>query len=1059
MSSASIETRIVASERSVAGSPLVTDPDASVLGKVERLGRYVLLGTLGRGAFGRVWSAYDPKLDRKVAIKIVLAKAERSQLSTDTQPSADNSARALDLADPRPRARPELLAEAQHLAQLSHPNVVAIHDVGQVDDAPGDLSGVFIVMEQLEGPTLRDWMAERRHPLERVLAVFAEAGQGLAAAHRRGLVHLDFKPGNVMFGSEGRVRVLDFGLARAGLDGDPSAGQHAIVGTPAYMAPEQHAAQPADARADQFSFCVALWEALVGARPFEGMEGVEGVNDEVVDEAALRAAKLRGPLPLGRRGPLGSHLEAVLRRGLAPEPADRYPDMDALLAELLDDPRLRRRRLGLAGLAVVGVFAVGLSFALASGPVIQDDPCALPEGLFVDVWDEQRANEVAQSFRATELPFAQASFDEVAPLLDRYIGDWSDTRSEVCRASLERGEQSVEQMSEQLLCLDRQLQRVAGLSATMLDADPELVVRARDAVVQLEPPGQCRATVDEQVRGPAPVGEQKRTALLALEFMLGHAASETDLGQWERGLEHADQAIVHAREIDDGSGIARAELQRAKALRQMARYDEALEALRAGQASAVAAGDRTSALAILIDLVGLHGERGEYPVAEALALLAEAELEALPDARLAIQLALARGQLAQYQQRWAAAREQFELARARIDPTWPDAIAFEARCEGALANVGLASGQDLVGTAARYQRALDLWLLARGPHHPDVARTMINLSGLAFRQGDFDRALELIRGALDILDPILDADHKHRGVLHQNLGALYSMRGRYSLAIEHTREAARIVEASLGPDHPDLAGIQRNLAVLSTCLGRFDDALPLLERALAAYESELEPDDPRKLSAHAELADVLWWMGRDEAIASHAEAVDRLLATMDGKDLRRVDGLSSQALSHERRGEFELALPLVDEALASMIASAGEEHPDVARVRIQKARVLRGLDRRDEAREQLDIASAELEREDQPAHPFAWELHFERARLAQRDRPDEVEPEYTRALALAGAEEGSPVHLALVELELGEWLVDRDPARARELGEQAAAILASQTLRTQWRERAKALLE
>ncbi|MCA9710714.1 MAG: serine/threonine protein kinase, partial [Myxococcales bacterium] len=232
------------------------------------LDRYPLLERLGQGGSGVVYLAHDPRLDRKVAIKLL--------------------SRSLD---PRQRSRQagaRLLREAQAMARSPHPNVVAVYDVGTCPAEPGGDETVFIVMEYVPGPTLEQWLRTSRSWRE-VLDVFVQAGRGLVAAHRVGVIHRDFKPANAIVGDP-CVRVLDFGLARevqrgawAALDtltdahvtlepgGDSLRTEEgAVIGTPVYMAPEQHAGEPADAATDQYGFCVALWEGLYGLRPFKG---------------------------------------------------------------------------------------------------------------------------------------------------------------------------------------------------------------------------------------------------------------------------------------------------------------------------------------------------------------------------------------------------------------------------------------------------------------------------------------------------------------------------------------------------------------------------------------------------------------------------------------------------------------------------------------------------------------------------------------------------------------------------------------------------------------------
>jgi eukaryotic-like serine/threonine-protein kinase len=259
----------------------VAAPPAGFAPPPEELsvGRYRLLRLVGRGGMGEVYAAHDPELDRKVAIKILRA---------DARPDNIEAAR--------------LAREAQAVARLSHPNVVAIYDVGSSGGR------MFLAMELVEGETLAVWLARQTRTPSEILDMFLMAGRGLEAAHRAGIVHRDFKPQNVMVARDGSARVMDFGLAAAG--GPGTTGQvrltkaGAILGTPLYMSPEQMVGQPVDLRADQFSFCVALWEALHGARPFEGTTLLELRGDVLAGKP--RPGPLRGRVPRRVQASVGS---------------------------------------------------------------------------------------------------------------------------------------------------------------------------------------------------------------------------------------------------------------------------------------------------------------------------------------------------------------------------------------------------------------------------------------------------------------------------------------------------------------------------------------------------------------------------------------------------------------------------------------------------------------------------------------------------------------------------------------------------------------------------------
>ncbi|MEZ4448443.1 MAG: serine/threonine-protein kinase [Nannocystaceae bacterium] len=319
----------------------------------SRIGRFVIIGRLGAGGMGVVYAAYDPELDRKVAIKLIGAAgaAGAAEGGAAEGGAAEGGARAR-------RSQALLLREARALAKLSHPNIVALHDVGV------HAGQVFVAMEFVAGRTLRRWLAEAPRPWPAIVEVFVQAGRGLTAAHEAGLVHRDVKPDNLLVGDDGRVRVADFGVARYrapdeadGADGASRmlatvAGRGARVGTPAYMAPEQHEDEGVGPHSDQFSFCVALYEALHGLRPFVGD------TPQALVAAIREGAPSRPPGPARAPG----WLDRAVTRGLAARPADRWPSLSALLTALTRERGLRRalggRRALYAALGVLGGVAL-----------------------------------------------------------------------------------------------------------------------------------------------------------------------------------------------------------------------------------------------------------------------------------------------------------------------------------------------------------------------------------------------------------------------------------------------------------------------------------------------------------------------------------------------------------------------------------------------------------------------------------------------------------------------------------------------------------------------------
>jgi len=324
---------------------VINEPEADIR-HGTKVGRFVVTGELGKGGMGVVYAAHDRELDRQVALKVM-----RSAAATQEE-------------------RMRMLREGQAMARITHPNVITVYEVG----VEGGL--VFLAQELLDAGTLGDWLEEEPRSHAEILDKFIAAGHGLAAAHAAGLVHRDFKPHNVLLGNDGRVRVADFGLARAlGPEGDdmpaatranmaraqleeavspmsPLTRTGAVMGTPMFMAPEQHEGQPADARSDQFAFSVALYHALHGDYPFPGKTAV-ALADAVI------AGRIQKP-PRGHGVP--ERLRKILMRGLSPQRERRYPSMNAMLAELARPPGKPFRKVAVAigaGILVAGAVVGG----------------------------------------------------------------------------------------------------------------------------------------------------------------------------------------------------------------------------------------------------------------------------------------------------------------------------------------------------------------------------------------------------------------------------------------------------------------------------------------------------------------------------------------------------------------------------------------------------------------------------------------------------------------------------------------------------------------------------
>jgi len=411
------------------------------------VGRYVITGVLGEGGMGVVYAAHDPDLDRPIALKLLRAELRA--------------------------ARPRLLREGQAVAKLQHPNVVTVHDIG----AHGD--DLFIAMERIRGQTFGAWTRAGggRRRWREVLAMLIPAGRGLAAAHAAGLVHRDFKPENVLIGDDGRVVVTDFGLAQLGDDPgerpvsleDSPVVPHAeltrtgaVLGTPAYMSPEQFRGERSDARSDQFSFCVTLYEALHGVRPFEP-RSEDGAPPSVSDLASAVESGRIADAAASRDVP--RWLRHAIRRGLRVDPAARFPSMQALLAAIEPPRRARGRLLALGAIPLAAVAALALGLGRADTAVTIEIPlasCDVAAAEIDGVWSRQ----AARTYRALH-PDALGVDEEVA-WLDDYARRWSRLRRAACLAGAPRTAEPLE------TCLDDALAHLRAATVRSHDVWPAL---------------------------------------------------------------------------------------------------------------------------------------------------------------------------------------------------------------------------------------------------------------------------------------------------------------------------------------------------------------------------------------------------------------------------------------------------------------------------------------------------------------------------------------------------------------------------------------------------------
>ncbi|MBX7084052.1 MAG: serine/threonine-protein kinase [Nannocystaceae bacterium] len=893
--------------------------DAPRLTRGTNVGRYVVIDCIGSGGMGVVYSAYDPELDRRVALKLLRADAR---------------------GGPGLRARDRLLREAQAMAKLSHANVLPVFDVGTHESA------VFIALEFVEGETLRAWLERERPHWSRALPLLVAAGRGLAAAHAEGLAHRDFKPENVMIGRRGEVRVMDFGLARA--FGDTHSGSTTqgsigavlddaaltrtgfVLGTPAYMAPEQHRGLTLDARADQFAYCVTLYEALYGHRPFEGRNAAELV-------AAATAARFR-PIPRGLDVP--TWLRRIVVRGLQAEASARWSDMDQLLAALQHD-RTRTRR-AVTTVVAVGGTAAALGLGLA-GRGAAPDPCAAAATALDEVWTQPRRDRIAAAFGAAGVGFAGDTWTRVDAGLDAWAGAWVRGRVDACEDVHVRHEQTDAALDVRNLCLDRRRVELDALLGVFEAADAAVVERAVTAAAGLGAPQDC----DDVERLLAPLstpapGQAARVAELGAELLRADALRRA--ARYEPALAQVEAVAREAQELGFAPLLAQAEVARAQLEIDLGRLEpgttrlaEAVDAAEAaGLDELVARGDIVLATAVGVQLGrSAQGERW------ARAALAKATRLGGGSVLMADAL-LVRATVADAAGDFKTAREH---TLAAID-LWDRLQLHGPQRTLAISNLGRVAfrEQDWDTALREFERAHAAAIETFGPQHPDVAKLLSNIASVRHAAGDFSGAQRDLERALAIFEAALPPDHPSINVTLANVAALAYRQGRYPEAISAAERAIASYRRTLGPDTIRVAPSLINEALALAAMRRDDEALARYREAAALFDTHYPDGHPEASKALTGVGEILSRKGEFDAAAvaleravalggvegmnpyEHAEAefaLARVLWDADARrDRTRAHGLAVRAAQTLRAG------PPNEQRLLATLETWLQDHPE-----------------------------------------------------------------------------------------------------------------------------------
>ena len=784
-----------------------------------RIGRYEVRAELGAGGMGVVYRAHDPELGRELAIKVV-----------------------------RGRHGDRLLDEARAMAKLRHGNIVPVFDVASSEH------GVYVVMPLYEGGTLHDWLTAKPRPWRAVLELFLAAGRGLAAAHAAGLVHRDFKPSNVFLDANGVPLVGDFGLAAANESAEASGTSATIAGTPAYMAPEQAAGAALDARADQYAYCISMWEGLTGVRPTDA-------------ETRTRGGLGALPLPLPRTGDRGvpAWLLAAVSRGFSAMPERRWPSLDALLRHL-ERRRRRGRRIaaGVGAVAAAGAIAAA-ALVVRPGP---EEPCPDPSATIAPAWSPAVASELTAALRATGLPFAQTTIDRVVPIFDAYASDWRTRQQRYCKAARVERSESADLLDARMGCLDRGLGAFRGVTTVLREDAKGTIAKAITAAERLPALADCddreALTAFERPASPG-----VRAQISALSDALAAIEARRLLGQKLLALaEELNPLVVSARELDWPPVLAQALVERALALDD-AGVGDAAPAREAVEAAARARDDRGVASAWLL-VLGALARANKFSEAAALEAAARAAItRAGNDRDLQFTFGQRRANRAmradQLEEAESAARELLTSAttpeemvsandalavvlasRGHFDQSIPllrESTRLAEEHYGAAhpmvdrIRVSLARNLAIIGEQEEARGLLDRSLpnleAVYGASHPTVLVALRTLGNISKAQGDFAAARRYLERTVTALEATEDKIE-----LGTTLGALAGVVQRIDgleAGIPLYERALSMLGAAIGTEHQSYLGVEANLAVAYVNLEQCDQAVPRLEHARVGF--------------------------------------------------------------------------------------------------------------------------------------------------------------------------------------------------------------------------------
>jgi eukaryotic-like serine/threonine-protein kinase len=847
------------------------------------VGRYQLVELIGSGGMGSVYRAHDPHLSRDVALKVLHPNYAGERTGSDY--------------------RHRLLREAQALAKLSHPNVVAAFDVGTHEDV------VFVAMELVQGESLRSWMHDTQGVSE-VLRVLIAAGRGLVAAHTAGVLHRDFKPANVMVSPDGRVRVVDFGLARSALAGpdpdelavaaspasSPASEQRVsllegeitesglLMGTPGYIAPEQLHGAPANVLTDQYSFAVTAFVALsrLGPPPISG---------------AGRDEALAWPREVPRR------VRRVVERGLARDASERYPSVAAMVDEL-ERAISPRRRAGWAVAAALGAAALAGGAALWQVRANRVTCHVGPEP-FHHVWDAERRAALHDAITATRRANAEEAFGLLSERLDAFQSMWMGMKQESCEATHVRGEQSEKVLALRNACLEHKLAGAGALVTAFSKADPAAVDRAAGAMPDsLDDCADTAALLGTDEKLPA--SPEARAGIARLESEFAVARSLTVAGRWKEAMGRSEQLLAEARALGHEPTIAKALRGAAFTVWSQARSaDERRQAeayLREAIPLAANAGDDQLVAKTASYLFNLLAY-GQRRVQEAEAMLPHVEALVIrggnhPQDRL--ELLYGQARMMSQRRKFAEATTLFEQVIELSDSIGSEWGTYGANARGELGEI-LMLQENYPEALRRMQASVTALEKIYGKHHPRLLIALANRA-LAESKIDGDVALATVAQMRELASSLATEDWRTITIPFLE-GQVREDRGDCAQALPFYRDALMRFDTVHGDGSAQSADVHARLGACLAATGQRSEALAQLERVLSIRRAKGDASNVVAEAAY-ELAQVLAAHGASPADRSRAREL-----AQEARSLWDRDGITDKVRDVDRWLEAGAAVP------------------------------------------------------------------------------------------------------------------------------------------------------